>query len=120
MDHQNQFAKLRPLFHQFMGAARFGYFDYPEPVVVADTNFDRGVDAREFRAAADKPLTVEGHASDNLRTTCLKVSSAKLEPRGCMQEFSPDGQQLAFTTGSVGGRIEKVDGYEVFVNALDV
>lgn len=36
------------------GAARFGYFDYPEPVVVADTNFDRGVDAREFRVAADK------------------------------------------------------------------
>ncbi|MDQ0248092.1 putative membrane protein YgcG [Sphingomonas kyeonggiensis] len=36
------------------GAARFGYFDYPEPVVVADTNFDRGVDAREFRIAADK------------------------------------------------------------------
>jgi len=36
------------------GAARYGYFDYPEPVVVADTNFDRGVDAKEFRAAADK------------------------------------------------------------------
>ncbi|MFS2109564.1 hypothetical protein ACCC88_07750 [Sphingomonas sp. Sphisp140] len=36
------------------GAARFGYFDYPEPVVVADINFDRGVDAREFRIAADK------------------------------------------------------------------
>lgn len=36
------------------GAARFGYFDYPEPVTVADTNFNRGVDAHEFRAAADK------------------------------------------------------------------
>ncbi|NYT42655.1 hypothetical protein HZY97_17915 [Sphingomonas sp. R-74633] len=36
------------------GAARFGYFDYPEPVAVADTNFNRGVDAREFRIAADK------------------------------------------------------------------
>lgn len=36
------------------GAARFGYFNYPEPVIVADTNFDRGVDAREFRIAADK------------------------------------------------------------------
>ncbi len=36
------------------GAARFGYFDYPEPVIVADTNFNRGVDAREFKAAADK------------------------------------------------------------------
>ncbi|MEP9359413.1 hypothetical protein [Sphingomonas sp. KR3-1] len=36
------------------GAARFGYFDYPEPVAVADTNFNRGVDAKEFRIAADK------------------------------------------------------------------
>jgi len=36
------------------GAARFGYFDYPEPVIVADTNFNRGVDPREFEAAADK------------------------------------------------------------------
>ena len=34
------------------GAARYSFFDYPEPVVVADTNFNRGVDPTEFRAAA--------------------------------------------------------------------
>jgi len=34
------------------GAARFSFFDYPEPVTVADTNFNRGVDPREFRDAA--------------------------------------------------------------------
>jgi len=34
------------------GAARYGFFDYPEPVTVADTNFNRGVDASEFKAAA--------------------------------------------------------------------
>ncbi|MDB5680601.1 MAG: hypothetical protein JWO16_406, partial [Sphingomonas bacterium] len=34
------------------GAARFSFFDYPEPVVVADTNFNRGIDTNEFRAAA--------------------------------------------------------------------
>jgi hypothetical protein len=34
------------------GAARYSFFDYPEPVVVADTNFNRGVDPREFRATA--------------------------------------------------------------------
>ncbi len=34
------------------GAARFSFFDYPEPVVVADTNFNRGIDPREFRDAA--------------------------------------------------------------------
>lgn len=35
------------------GAARFSYFDFPEPVTVADTNFNRGVDATEFQNAAD-------------------------------------------------------------------
>jgi hypothetical protein len=35
------------------GAARFGYLDYPEPVTVADRNFNRGVDAMEFDRAAD-------------------------------------------------------------------
>lgn len=35
------------------GAARFGYFDFPEPVVVADRNFNRGVDPREFAFAAN-------------------------------------------------------------------
>jgi len=37
-----------------IGAAHYSYFDYPEPVMVADTNFNRGVDPREFRRAADK------------------------------------------------------------------
>jgi len=41
-------------FHPRLGAAHYGYFDYPEPVMVADTNFNRGVDAREFQRAADK------------------------------------------------------------------
>lgn len=36
------------------GAARFSFFDYPEPVVVADRNFNRGVDAAEFAYAADQ------------------------------------------------------------------
>ncbi|HEX4695768.1 EF-hand domain-containing protein [Sphingomonas sp.] len=34
------------------GAARFGFFDYPEPVTTADANFNRGIDPREFRDAA--------------------------------------------------------------------
>ena len=37
-----------------LGAARFSYFDLPEPVTAADRNFNRGVDAREFADAADK------------------------------------------------------------------
>ena len=35
------------------GAARFSYLDYPQPVTVADRNFNRGVDRREFAHAAE-------------------------------------------------------------------
>lgn len=35
------------------GAARFSYLDYPQPIVVADRNFNRGVDIREFATAAE-------------------------------------------------------------------
>lgn len=35
------------------GAARFGYFDFPQPIMMADRNFNRGVDAREFAKAAE-------------------------------------------------------------------
>jgi hypothetical protein len=34
------------------GAGRFGLLDLPEPVVAADTNFNRGVSLAEFRQAA--------------------------------------------------------------------
>ncbi|MET0307659.1 MAG: hypothetical protein ABW023_03035 [Sphingomonas sp.] len=36
------------------GAARYSFFDYPEPVIVADRNFNRGVDANEFAYAAEQ------------------------------------------------------------------
>jgi hypothetical protein len=35
------------------GAQRFGYLDYPQPVTVADRNFNRGVDPTEFAKAAE-------------------------------------------------------------------
>ncbi|WP_066798697.1 hypothetical protein [Sphingomonas soli] len=35
------------------GAARFSYLDYPQPITVADRNFNRGVDIREFVRAAE-------------------------------------------------------------------
>ncbi|WP_232833962.1 MULTISPECIES: EF-hand domain-containing protein [unclassified Sphingomonas] len=35
-----------------LGAARFSYFDLPEPVTPADRNFNRGVDPMEFARAA--------------------------------------------------------------------
>lgn len=37
---------------QHQGAGRFGLLDLPEPVIAADTNFNRGVSLAEFRDAA--------------------------------------------------------------------
>ena len=34
------------------GAVMFGYFGFPEPVMAADANFNRGVSRREFQLAA--------------------------------------------------------------------
>jgi len=37
------------------GAARFGFFDYPEPITVMDRNYNRGIDRSEMAiAAADR------------------------------------------------------------------
>lgn len=36
-----------------VGAGRYGYLAIPEPVIYADTNFDRAVSRREFATAAD-------------------------------------------------------------------
>ena len=51
-----------------LGAARFSYFDLPEPITAADRNFNRGIDAREFAEAADTRFdaldkTRDGHLS---------------------------------------------------------
>ncbi len=35
-----------------LGAARYGFFDLPEPVISADLNGNRGIDAAEFARAA--------------------------------------------------------------------
>lgn len=35
-----------------LGAGRFGFLDAPEPVVTADTNFDRAISRQEFQATA--------------------------------------------------------------------
>jgi hypothetical protein len=48
----NQTARYRDLAGK-QGAARFGYLDYPQPITVADRNFNRGVDPREFARAAE-------------------------------------------------------------------
>jgi uncharacterized membrane protein YgcG len=37
-----------------LGAGRYGYLDSPEPVVAADTNFDRAISRQEFAISAQR------------------------------------------------------------------
>jgi hypothetical protein len=46
------------------GAANFSYFDLPEPVAAADSDFNRGVSAQEFDAAAQKRFLLLDRAHD--------------------------------------------------------
>ena len=49
------------------GAARFSYLEYPEPVTVADRNFNRGVDPVEFqRAAAERFVTLDRNSDGKI------------------------------------------------------
>lgn len=56
---------------QHQGAGRFGLLDLPEPVMAADTNFNRGVSQAEFRAAASErfvALDLDHHGYLSLAT----------------------------------------------------
>ncbi|WP_037514979.1 EF-hand domain-containing protein [Sphingomonas sp. PAMC 26621] len=65
------------------GAARYGFFEYPEPITVADTDFNRGVSLKEFEAAADSRFAVLDRNGDG------RVTRAEL-PR-----FDPPAAALA-------------------------
>ena len=58
------------------GAARYGFFDYPEPITVADSNFNRGIDPMEFRKAADDRFDMLVRSHDGLihRADLPKIS----------------------------------------------
>lgn len=43
-----------PITYRAGGASRFSYFGFAQPVMAADTNFNRGVSAREFERAAEQ------------------------------------------------------------------
>ena len=51
-----------------LGAARFGFFDLPEPVIAADRSGNRGVDATEFAAAAATRFAVLDRNHDGALT----------------------------------------------------
>ena len=53
---------------QAQGAARFGFFAYPEPVTSADANLNRGVDISEFRKAAEQRFALLDKRNDGRLT----------------------------------------------------
>jgi hypothetical protein len=83
------------------GAARFGYFDYPEPVAVADTNFNRGVDAKEFRVAADKRFALLDKNGDG---KIEKSELPKLEKASMRGSGKSGGGERGGHGGHGGGR----------------
>ncbi|MFA6115118.1 MAG: EF-hand domain-containing protein [Sphingomonas sp.] len=66
------------------GAARFSYFDFPEPVTIADTNFNRGVDPAEFQHAADVRFALLDKNGDGKieRKELPRISSGPAGGRG--------------------------------------
>ncbi len=66
------------------GAARFSYFDFPEPVTIADTNFNRGVDPAEFDRAADARFAMLDKNGDGRieRKELPRISSGPAGARG--------------------------------------
>lgn len=75
------------------GAGRFGYLDYPQPITVADRNFNRGVDPAEFARAAEARFAMLDENGDG-----------KLEKR--------ELPRLASGFGGAGGRGRPRDGRE--------
>lgn len=58
------------------GAARYSFFQYPEPVIVCDENFNRGVSLDEFRHCARKRFAAldENHDGKLLRAELPEIN----------------------------------------------
>jgi hypothetical protein len=82
------------------GAARYGYFEYPEPVAVADTNFNRGVDAKEFRLAADKRFALLDKNGDGKLEKSELPKLEKPSMRARRKDSRGGGRRRDFTGGT--------------------
>jgi hypothetical protein len=78
------------------GAGRFGYLDLPEPVIAADSDFNRGVSAKEFADAAYQRFNLLDANHDGVLTRDelprfgRPGGSDKGPPRGGRHRPSPD------------------------------
>src|SRR5689334_25157246 len=93
------FKKHKPKFFQSadgnpqQGAGRFGLLDLPEPVVSADSNFNRGVSQAEFRQAAAQrfiALDVDHHGYLTLPVLETIRPAAPPAPNAPKKSDTPD------------------------------
>jgi hypothetical protein len=85
---------------QHQGAGRFGLLDLPEPVVSADSNFNRGVSVTEFRqAAAQRFLALDLDHHGYLTLDLLEVirPAPPSAPKAPKRPDSPDLSALPDT-----------------------
>jgi Ca2+-binding EF-hand superfamily protein len=52
-DSDDSTTRAAPPYPTRLGAGRYSYFEYPEPIAVCDKNFNRGVDVHEFQQCAN-------------------------------------------------------------------
>ena len=97
------------LFSQFYegsgeGASRYAYFDLPEPVAAADTNFNRGVSIREFAAAANERFGALDANHDGVLTRgeLPKLNGARSRDRGGAGHDHREHDGLRHQEGNTG------------------
>ena len=84
------------------GAGRFGLLDLPEPVVSADSNFNRGVSQAEFRQAAAQrfiALDVDHHGFLTLPVLETIRPAPPAAPKGPPKSQTPDLSALPDESG---------------------
>ena len=70
------------------GAGRFSYLDFPQPVIVADRNFNRGVDPQEFASAADDRFAALDRNGDG------RIERGELPTLGPAREGGPGARPM--------------------------
>ena len=90
-DGENQ---PRPAYGK-QGAARFSYLDFPEPVIAADANFNRGISPDEFAQAAARRFALLDKNGDGVLTRgeLPRISRAADGPRMGPGQRPPEARE---------------------------
>jgi Ca2+-binding EF-hand superfamily protein len=100
--------RTAPPYPTRLGAGRFSYFEYPEPIAVCDKNFNRGVDAREFQQCAnDRFDMLDTNHDGMIQRAELPVLAAPVDQnaryRGSGKGGKHGGRGMGGHHGGMGG-----------------